>query len=105
MTATTEKEGNRGVMRAMRILKSLKGHSLTGMTLRDISHGLREHESTVLRTLQSMAAEDAVIQLDSGRWALSVLALQIAAAHETEMSRASGRLAELQQRVRAGAHA
>ena len=102
MSKTTDAAA--GVVRTCEILKVLKGHTLTGLTLTDIARTIGATPSTTLRTLQGMATRDAVIQLDSGRWALGIALLQVAESHHREMSKASGRISELTQRVAAGAY-
>lgn len=97
-----EKEDNRALRRVCRILRILQGHALDGMTLSDISRALNEKApSTVLRTLEALAEESMVIKLDSGRWALSVLLMQIAASTDAEINRKTLRLNELRQRIAA----
>jgi len=99
------KESNAAVRRVCRIARILQGRALTGLALAEIAKSLGEpNASTVLRTLEAMAEESMVIKLDSGRWALSILMLQIAVAHESEVNRMGTRLAELRQRVNAGAN-
>lgn len=97
------KQDNTAVRRVCRIMQVLKGHSVEGLALTEISKALEENPSTVLRTLDTLADESLVIKLDTGRWALSILMLQIAAATESEISRKSLRLTELKQRIAAGA--
>lgn len=98
------RESNAPVRRVCRIARVLQGHALEGLSLAEITKALGEsNASTVLRTLAAMADESMVIQLDTGRWALSVLLMQIAASTEAEISRKSLRLNELRQRISAGA--
>lgn len=99
------KESNATVRRVCRILRVLQGYALEGLSLTEVAKALKEpNPSTVLRTLETMAEESMVIKLDSGRWALSVLMLQIAAATEAEINRKSLRLNELKQRIAAGSN-
>lgn len=98
------KQDNSAVRRVCRMLQVLKGHSVEGLALAEITKALGEQNpSTVMRTLDTLADESLVIKLDTGRWALSILMLQIAAATESEISRKSLRLTELKQRIAAGA--
>lgn len=97
-------EDNRAVRRVCRLQALLKGQSVKGVPLAVLARELKEPASTVLRTLEAMASEGMVTQLDNRFWALSILSLQIHASHLSEMERASARLNELQQRVAAGAH-
>jgi DNA-binding transcriptional MerR regulator len=94
------KESNAAVRRVCRILRVLQGHALEGLSLAEITAALKEpNASTVLRTLEALAEESMVIKGATGRWMLSVLMLQIAAATEAEINRKSLRLAELKQRI------
>lgn len=90
--------------KVLRVLKALKGHSLTGLGNGDLAKALNESPATVNRCLNTLVAEGLAMQLESGRYALSVAALQIAQAHATEISRATNRINELTQRVAAGSH-
>lgn len=88
--------------KVLRVLKALKGHSLTGLGNGDLAKALNESPATVNRCLNTLVAEGMAMQLDNGRYALSVATLQIAQAHATEISRATNRINELNQRVAAG---
>lgn len=98
-----EKEDNRAIRRVCRILQILKGHALDGLSLTEITKALDDGSpSTVLRTLEALADESMLMKHDTGRWALSVTLLQIAAATESELSRKAIRINELRQRINAG---
>lgn len=90
--------------RCLRVMKALRGHSLTGLSNSDLARGLNIPASAVTRCMATLIAEGFATKLDTGRFALSVSALQIAQAHAEEMSRASARVNELSQRVAAGSH-
>jgi DNA-binding IclR family transcriptional regulator len=90
--------------RLLRVISALKGHTISGLTNGDIAKALGATPSTINRDLNTLIAEGFAIKLDSGRYALSVKLLQIAQAHANEISRAQGRIDELNQRVHAGAH-
>ncbi|ODC03216.1 IclR family transcriptional regulator [Terasakiispira papahanaumokuakeensis] len=89
-------------LKVLRVLKALKGHSLSGLSNSDLAKALNESPATINRCCNTLIAEGLAIQLETGRYALSVAALQIAQAHSTEMARASHRIDELTQRVAAG---
>lgn len=102
---TTEKtESNQAVRRACEILKVLKGHAIEGLTLKQIAEAIEVNSPSTLRLLQTLEEERMVTQYDSGRWALAMGLLQIAAATEAELTRATARLTELKQRIAAGAN-
>lgn len=90
--------------KVLRVLKALKGQSLTGVSNGELAKALNESPATVNRCLNTLITEGMAMQLDSGRYALSVAMLQIAQAHATEINRATNRINELTQRVAAGSH-
>ena len=89
--------------RVLRVLKALRGHTLTGLANGELAKALSESPSSVNRALNTLIAEGLAVKLDTGRFALGIAALQIAQAHAEEMSRAQGRINEINQRVLAGA--
>lgn len=90
--------------KVLRVLKALKGHSLNGLSNSDLAKALGESPATINRCCNTLIAEGLAVQLDTGTYALSVAALQIAQAHANEMARASDRIHELTQRVTAGSY-
>src|SRR5690606_31096969 len=95
---------NNLVARTLRVLSALKGKSLHGVSNQELAKTCRLPASTVTRILSTMIEEGYVMQLETGRYALSVRMLSIAQAHANEMSRAQEKINELTQRVQAGAH-
>lgn len=101
-TANTEGMSQRAVVRAMRIMKLMKGRNWQGVSLRALSKELAEGDSTVLNTLRAMEGEGMVVQNEStGHWAMSVACMQIHAANDAELNRISTRAAETRQRLNA----
>lgn len=99
-TANTEGMSQRAVVRAMKIMKLLKGQTALGVSLRQIAKALSENDSTVLNTLRAMAAEGMVMQYDkTNHWALSVACMQIHAATYAELTRTVTRASESMQRL------
>lgn len=94
---------NDGASRVLRVLKALRGHSLTGLTNGDLAKALGESPANINRYLNTLIAEGMATKLDTGRFALSVAVLQIAQAHANEMANAQSRINEINQRVLAGA--
>ena len=90
--------------RCLRVMKALRGNSLQGLSNGELAKGLNLSPSAVNRSLGTLIAEGFATKLDTGRFALSTSALQIAQAHAEEMARASARINELNQRVAAGSH-
>lgn len=97
-------EGGSSARRALRVMKALKGRSLQGLAVREIATILHESEVNVCRALDALEAEGLAAKLDTGRWALTVGMLQIAESYQREMDAATSRIAEIRQRVAAGAH-
>lgn len=90
--------------RGLRVIKALRGKTLNGVSNGELAKALGESPATINRCLNTLVAEGFAMRLDTGRYALSVAALQIAQAHADEMSRATSRIHELNQRVSAGSH-
>jgi len=88
--------------KVLRVLIALRGHVLTGLSNGELSKHLGESPSTVNRCLNTLIESGLAIKLDSGRYAHSVMMLQIATAYTNEMSRAQSRIDEITQRVLAG---
>lgn len=97
------KEGTNLAVRVLHILNALKGHSLDGKSLREVAQQTKIPEPTVTRILATMIAENYALQLDNGRYALSVRMLGIAQAHFDELNRGEAKLSELRHRVAASA--
>lgn len=89
--------------RALRVLKALKGRSLTGLSNKELAEGLRESPVNITRALQELEAEGLATKLDSGRWAPGMVLLQIARAHTDECAAMQDRITEINRRVAAGA--
>lgn len=89
--------------RILRVLKALKGYSLTGISNGELAKGLGESPANINRALNTLIAEGLAVKLDNGRFAPSIQLLQIAQAHANEMGAAQHRINEINQRVLAGA--
>jgi DNA-binding IclR family transcriptional regulator len=90
--------------KVLKVLIALKGHTLTGLSNGELAKALKESPSTINRCLNTLIEAGLATQLDTGRFAHSVMLLQIAQAYAADISRTQGRIAELQQRVNAGSH-
>lgn len=99
---TTPRTSDSGA-RILRVLKALKGYSLTGISNGELAKGLGESPSAINRAVNTLIAEGLAVKLDNGRFAPSVALLQIAQAHANEMNTAQHRINEINQRVLAGA--
>lgn len=90
--------------KCLRVLFALSGHSLIGLSNGELAKALGEHPSTVTRCLQTLIAEGAAVQLDTGRFAPGMRMLQMATRHAQEFSRHRSRMDEIDQRILAGAN-
>lgn len=88
--------------RALRVLKALRGHTITGISNTELAEKLGETQPNVTRALQDLIEEGLAEKDDQGRFKLSICFLQIAGAFLEECDRANSRIHELKQRVFAG---
>ncbi|WGE51153.1 MULTISPECIES: helix-turn-helix domain-containing protein [Actinobacillus] len=88
--------------RALRILKALKGRSLTGLTNKELCEAIGETPVNVTRALALLETEGFVQKLDTGAYALSVQCLQIAVTYYREMQKQREHIDLIDQRVQAG---
>ena len=88
--------------RVLKILKVLKGYTLTGLSNGDIAKALNESPANITRALQTLIEEGFVIKLDNGLFAHSVQMLQIAQAHANHFAKMQDQITEMQQRIHAG---
>ena len=89
--------------RALRVLKCLKGHTLHGLANNEIAKALDDSAVNISRALDVLMDEGWVSRLETGRYALSITALQVAQAHADEVARAMAIIQETTQRIHAGA--
>ncbi|WP_419853004.1 helix-turn-helix domain-containing protein [Actinobacillus pleuropneumoniae] len=88
--------------RALRILKALKGRSLTGLTNKELCEAIGETPVNVTRAIAFLESEGFVQRLDTGAYALSVQCLQIAVTYYREMQKQREHIDFIDQRVQAG---
>lgn len=103
-TNTNPTRVSRSGLKCLKVLKALKGQTLTGLSNGDLAKALDESPATINRCLNTLIEAGMATQLDTGRYAHSVALLQIAQAYANEMDRTSARIHELTQRVAAGSH-
>lgn len=89
--------------RVLRVLKALKGHSVMGVSNGELAQALGESPANINRALNTLIEEGLATKLESGRFAHSVAMLQIAQAHYEHCAKVQGRIAEMNQRIAAGA--
>jgi len=90
--------------RVLRVFKALKGHTLTGLSNQELAQATGESAANVSRAVATLMAESLVAKLDNGRYAHSIATLQMAQAHAEHCGRVTTRMAEINQRIAAGAH-
>ncbi|MDO9758731.1 MarR family transcriptional regulator [Glaesserella parasuis] len=88
--------------RALRILKALKGRSLTGLTNKELAEAINDTPVNVSRALTLLEDEGFVQRLDTGAYALSVQCLQIAVTYHRELQKQREHIDLIDQRVQAG---
>lgn len=88
--------------RTLKVLKALKGYTLTGLSNGDIAKMINESPVNVTRSLQTLIEEGLVIKLDNGLFAHSVQMLQIAQAHAIHITQMQEQITEINQRIIAG---
>ena len=88
--------------RVLRVLKALKGHTVTGLSNTELAFLTQDSPSNITRAMQTLIEEGLALKLDNGRFAHSVGVLQIAQAHAEHMARLTGRMQEINQRIAAG---
>ncbi|EUB82808.1 helix-turn-helix domain-containing protein [Pseudomonas sp. GM30] len=97
MTRTASSAG-----RVLRVLKALKGHTVTGLSNAELAQIAGDSPSNVTRAMQVLIEEGLAVKLDNGRFAHSIVMLQIAQAHVEHMAGVNRRMNEITQRVAAG---
>ena len=88
--------------RLLKVLKSLKGQAVTGISNKEIADVLGLSPVDVSRDLEDLIEEGLAIKLDNGRFAHSVQMIQIAQAYATQIARIQGQITEMNQRIAAG---
>lgn len=88
--------------RALRVLKALKGHTITGLSNTELTQLTKDSPSNISRAMQTLIEEGLAVKLDNGRFAHSIGMLQIAQAHAEHMARLTQRMQETNQRIAAG---
>jgi len=89
--------------KVLRVLKALKGRTLTGISNKELCAQLSLPPSAVTLSVDTLIAEGLAQRLPDGRFALSIAALQIAQSHANEMERAMAHIQETNARIAAGA--
>jgi len=88
--------------RVLRVLKALKGHTVTGLSNTELAQLTQDSPSNITRAVQTLIEEGMAVKLENGRFAHSIGLLQIAQAHAEHMARLTHRMQEINQRIAAG---
>lgn len=88
--------------RILRVMKALRGHSLSGLSNGELAELLGESPANINRALNTLMDEGLAQKLDSGRYAPGMQLLQIAQSFSNEMANTQARITEMNQRVLAG---
>lgn len=90
---------NDSARRALRVLKALRGHTLSGLSNTDLSKALGESPANITRYMDTLIESGFATRLDTGRFAPSIGFLQYAMATAEELQRAQARITEIQARI------
>lgn len=97
---TAEKKPLESVRRALKIIFLLQGHTFEGLRLKTVADHLQTTMATAHRDLATLA-DEGVAERIPGRddyWRLTPKLIQIARAHDIEMTRLRSRVEEIDQR-------
>ena len=94
---------NKG-LRILKVFKTLQGHTLYGLSNKDIADIVGTTPVNVVRDLDDLIAEGLVERLDNGRFVHGMQVLKIAAAHQREVQKMRARLDEVEQRIERGSN-
>jgi DNA-binding IclR family transcriptional regulator len=89
--------------RVLAVLRTLKGHTLHGLSNGEIAKALGETPVNITRALDVLVDEGFATKLDSGRYGPGMELAQIGVAHLNELDLAERRINEIRQRTMAGA--
>lgn len=89
----------KGAEKVLKVLKALRGHSLQGISNRDLAEKLDESPSQITRALQTLVSEGLAKKDENDLYTLGTSVVQIAKSHLAEIERAKARIAEIEQRT------
>lgn len=85
--------------RVLRVLKAVKGYTLTGISNGAIAEIVNDTPPNVSRALKTLIDEGLVVKLDNGLFAHSIEMLRIAQAHAEHISTIQDRITATNQRI------
>ncbi|PHV02813.1 helix-turn-helix domain-containing protein [Iodobacter sp. BJB302] len=89
--------------RVLQVLKALRGHTITGLSNKDLADALGCSPATITRDMADLIDAGLAVKLENGRFAHSVQMLQIAQAHAEHVAKLQSRIIEINCRIAAGA--
>jgi DNA-binding IclR family transcriptional regulator len=89
--------------RVLQVLKTLRGHTITGLSNKDLADALACSPASITRDMADLIESGLVVKLENGRFAHSIAMLQIAQAHAEHVSKLQSRIIEINCRIAAGA--
>lgn len=96
-------KNNAAVRRCFRIVEIMAGRVLDGLSNKELADALHSPPPTVSRDLKTLQDIGWVQRLENGRWSLTTQPLKVAQACSNHFTSTITRIAELNQRVVAGA--
>jgi len=97
----TTKRTNDSALRVLRVLKALRGHTLTGLSNAEMAKALGESPANITRYMDTLIEAGFATRLETGRFAPSIGFLQYAMATAEELNRGAARINEIQARISA----
>jgi len=97
----TTKRTNDSALRVLRVLKALRGHTLTGLSNTELAKALGESPANITRYMDTLIEAGFATRLETGRFAPSIGFLQYAMATAEELNRGAARINEIQARISA----
>ncbi|WP_312481068.1 helix-turn-helix domain-containing protein [Stutzerimonas nitrititolerans] len=97
----TTKRTNDSALRVLRVLKALRGHTLTGLSNAELAKALGESPANITRYMDTLIEAGFATRLETGRFAPSIGFLQYAMATAEELNRGAARINEIQARISA----
>lgn len=95
---TTSTSGSR----VLKVLKAVKGYTITGISNSAIAEAIDDSPSNVSRALSVLIEEGLVLKLDNGLFAHSTEMLRIAQAHAEHVANLQNKIQETNQRILSG---
>ena len=94
---------NKGT-RVLKIFKALDGHTIHGLSNKEIAEIVGTTAVNVVRDLEDLISEGFVERMDNGRFRFGIQVLKISKAHENEVKKVRARIDEMEQRIKRGSH-